>query len=131
MGILDSVTSALGMGGSKQNDIMSVVMGLLGQSGGLNSLIGQFTSKGLGDVVSSWVGTGKNLPVSADQIKNVLGDDTVKDMAAKTGMDTHELTGQLSDLLPQIVDKLTPDGKVGEGDILSKGKELLGGLLGG
>jgi uncharacterized protein YidB (DUF937 family) len=101
-----------------------------GQSGGLNGLISQFTSKGLGDVVSSWVGTGKNIPVSADQIKSVLGEDTVKDMASKTGLDVHELTGHISDLLPKVVDKLTPDGKVPEEDILSKGKDILSQLFG-
>ncbi|MBK6912904.1 MAG: DUF937 domain-containing protein [Ignavibacteriales bacterium] len=129
MDILNTVKSALG-GGDKQNDLMSTVMNLVGgQSGGLNNLISQFGAKGLGDVVGSWVGTGKNLPVSPDQLKGVLGDDTVKNIASKLGMDSNAVTSQLSNLLPQVVDKLTPDGKVPEGDLMSKATDLLGGLF--
>jgi uncharacterized protein YidB (DUF937 family) len=130
MDILETVKSALG-GGDKKADLMSTVMNLVGgQSGGLNGLISQFTSKGLGDVVGSWVGTGKNLPVSKDQIQSVLGADQIKNIASKLGIGTNEVTSQLSNLLPQVVDKLTPDGKVPEGDIMSKGMEMLGGLFG-
>lgn len=130
MDILDTVKSALG-GGDKSTDLISTVMNLVGgQKDGLNGLISQFTSKGLGDVVGSWVGTGKNLPISADQIQSVLGSEQLKNLASKIGMDSNALTGQLSNLLPQVVDKLTPDGKVPEGDIMSKGIDLLGGLFG-
>ncbi|MFZ1281657.1 MAG: YidB family protein [Ignavibacteriaceae bacterium] len=128
MDILNTVKSALG-GGDNQGDLLSSVMGLLG-GGGLNNLISQFGAKGLGDVVGSWVGTGKNLPVSPDQLKGVLGDDTVKNIASKLGMDSNAVTSQLSNLLPDVVDKLTPDGKVPEGDLMSKGMDLLGGLFG-
>ncbi len=131
MDILNTVKSVLGGDENKQNDLMSSIMFLVGgESGGLNGLISQFKSKGLGDVISSWVGTGKNLPVSSDQIKNVLGNDTVKEMSSKLGMDSNALTDQLSNLLPHVVDKLTPEGKVPEGDFLSKGMDILGGLLG-
>ena len=128
MDILNTVKSALG-GGDKNNDLMSTVMGLLG-GGGLNNLISQFGSKGLGDVIGSWVGTGKNMPISADQLKGVLGDDTIKNIASKLGMDSNAVTSQLSNLLPDVVDKLTPDGKVPEGDIMSQASDLLGGLFG-
>jgi uncharacterized protein YidB (DUF937 family) len=129
MDILDNLKSAVG-GGNQNNDLMSTVMGLLGDQGGLNGLVSQFVSKGLGDVIGSWVGTGKNLPISADQLHSVLGSDTVKNLASKLGMDSGALTSQLSNLLPQAVDKLTPDGKVPEGDIMSKGMDMLGGLFG-
>lgn len=132
MDILDTVKSVLGGGeGEKQNDLLSSIMNLIGgQSGGLNGLVQQFTSKGLGDVVSSWVSTGKNLPVSANQIQDVLGSDTIKGIASKIGLDTNAVSGQLSNLLPQLVDKLTPEGKIPEGDLLSGGMEKLGELLG-
>jgi uncharacterized protein YidB (DUF937 family) len=132
MGLMDSIESALGENTTgNQNDIMSAIMNLVGgQSGGLNGLIQQFSSKGLGEVVSSWVGTGKNLPISAQQIQHVLGSDTVKNMASKIGVDSNSIASQLSNLLPQVIDKLTPDGKVPEGDILSQGINLLGGLFG-
>jgi uncharacterized protein YidB (DUF937 family) len=128
MDIMDSLKSVVGGGGQK-DDLMSTVMGLLG-GGGLNNLISQFGSKGLGDIVGSWVGTGKNLPVSADQIQSVLCSDQIKNIASKLGISTSEVTSQLSNLLPQAVDKLTPDGKVPEGDIMSKGMDMLGGLFG-
>ena len=59
-----------------------------------------------------------------------MGDDTVKNIASKLGMDSNAVTSQLSNLLPDVVDKLTPDGKVPEGDLMSKGMDLLGGLFG-
>jgi len=129
MDILNTVKSALGSG-DKKDDLMSSVMGLLGGQGGLQNLISQFGAKGLGDVIGSWVGTGKNLPVSPDQLKGVLGDDTIKNIASKLGMDSNTVTSQLSNLLPQVVDKLTPNGKVPEGDIINKGMDMLGGLFG-
>ena len=129
MDILNTIQSALG-GGDKKDDLMSSVMNLLGGQGGLQNLISQFTSKGLGDVIGSWVSTGKNLPVSQDQIQSVLGSDQIKNIASKLGISTNEVTSQLSNLLPQAVDKLTPDGKVPQGDMLSKGMEMLGGLFG-
>jgi uncharacterized protein YidB (DUF937 family) len=129
MDILNTIQSALG-GGNKKDDLISTVMGLLGGQGGLQNLIGQFTSKGLGDVVGSWVSTGKNLPVSGDQLQNVLGKDTIGNLASKLGMDSGALTSQLTNLLPDVVDKLTPNGKVPEGDIMSQVTDLLGGLFG-
>lgn len=132
MGLLDSVKSVLGSGsGGKEPDLMSTVLNLIGgQQGGLNGLVQQFASKGLGDVAQSWISTGKNLPVSPDQLQNVLGSDVVKGLASKVGLDSNALLGQLSNLLPQAVDKLTPEGKIPEGDILSQGMNLLGGLFG-
>jgi uncharacterized protein YidB (DUF937 family) len=130
MGLLDSVESALG-GGGNQNDIISEIMNLIGgQSGGLAGLVQLFTSRGMGDIVSSWIGTGKNLPISSGQLNELFGSDTIKNLASKLGMDSNSLTGQLSNLLPQVIDKLTPGGKVPEGDILSKGMDMLGGLFG-
>lgn len=129
MEILNTIQSALG-GDDKKDDLMSSVMGLLGGQSGLQNLISQFGAKGLGDVINSWVSTGKNLPVSPEQLKGVLGDDTVKSIASKLGIDSHALTSQLSNLLPDVVDKLTPNGNVPEGDILSQAGNLLGGLFG-
>lgn len=129
MDILDTVKSALD-GGDKKDDLMSTVMGLLGGQGGLQNLISQFDAKGLGDVVGSWVGTGQNKSISADQIQNVLGSDALSGIASKLGLNVGDLSGQLSNLLPDVVDKLTPQGKVPEGDILGQASDLLGGLFG-
>lgn len=129
MDILNTIQSALG-GGSKKDDLMSSVMQLLGGQGGLQSLISQFDSKGLGDVIGSWVGTGQNKSISPDQLQNVLGSDVLGGIASKLGLNVNDLSNQLSNLLPGVVDKLTPEGKVPEGDIMSKASDLLGGLFG-
>jgi uncharacterized protein YidB (DUF937 family) len=129
MDIMDSLKSAIGGGGQK-DDLMSSVMGLLGGQGGLQNLISQFDAKGLGDVIGSWVGTGQNKSISPDQLQNVLGSDVLGGIASKLGLNINDLSSQLSNLLPGVVDKLTPEGKVPEGDIMSKGIDLLGGLFG-
>lgn len=132
MDILNTMKSAFGGGSDpQQNNLITTVLSLIGgQSGGLQGLISRFESKGLGDVVNSWVSTGENKPISPDQVQTALGDDTVNTVAAKTGMDTHTVKSKLAEMLPQMVDKLTPDGKVPEGDLLSKGMGMLGGMFG-
>ncbi|OGU42188.1 MAG: hypothetical protein A2315_11965 [Ignavibacteria bacterium RIFOXYB2_FULL_35_12] len=132
MDILNTLKSVLdSQAGNQQPDLMSAVLNLVGgQSGGLDGFIQQFATKGLGDIAQSWVRTGMNLPISPDQLQSVLGSDVVKGLASKLGMDNNALTSQLSTLLPQVVDKLTPDGKIPTGDIVSQGMNLLGGLFG-
>jgi uncharacterized protein YidB (DUF937 family) len=129
MDILNTIQSALG-GGDKKDDLMSSVMGLLGGQGSLQNLISQFDAKGLGDVIGSWVGTGQNKSISPDQLQNVLGSDVLGGIASKLGLNANDLSSQLSNLLPGVVDKLTPEGKVPEGDIMSQASDLLGGLFG-
>ena len=126
---MDSLQSAIG-GGDKKDDLMSSVMQLLGGQGGLQDLISQFDAKGLGDIIGSWVGTGQNKSISPDQLQNVLGSDVLSGIASKLGLNTNDLSSQLSNLLPGVVDKLTPEGKVPDGDIMSQASDLLGGLFG-
>ena len=131
MDILNTIQSGLGGGQEdKQQDLLGSVMGMIGGQGGLQNLISQFDAKGLGDIIGSWVGTGQNKSISADQIQNVIGSDALSGIASKLGINVNDLSGQLSNLLPGVVDKLTPDGKVPEGDIMNKGMDLLGGLFG-
>jgi uncharacterized protein YidB (DUF937 family) len=100
-----------------------------GGLGGLGALLGQLSNHGLGDVAKSWVGTGQNLPISPDQITQVLGSDRISQMAEQLGMGHGDLAGQLSQMLPQVVDKLTPHGQVPQGNDLSSLGDI-GGLLG-
>jgi uncharacterized protein YidB (DUF937 family) len=144
MGLLDSVIGALGQGGGAANPqaaLIQAIVGMLAQgggaggggAGGLAGLVEQFTRGGLGNVVNSWVGTGQNLPISPDQLGQVLGSDQLTGMARQLGMNQGDLLGQLSQMLPQVVDKLTPQGRIPQGDIGGAGDlgSLLGGLLGG
>jgi uncharacterized protein YidB (DUF937 family) len=131
MGILDSITGQILGGGSTQNALMNALVAMLGnkQSGGLAGLVQQFAGKGLGDIVNSWVSTGKNLPVTPEQISQALGDKTIGKLASQTGIPAEEVSSHLATLLPQVVDKLTPDGKIAQSDIMSKGMDLLKGLM--
>ena len=95
------------------------------KSGGITGLIQKFNEKGLGDHMSSWISTGENLPISADQIKDVLGSDKIKELASKLNLDEHDTSKSLADLLPQLIDRLTPDGSVPHQDMLSQGIDML------
>ena len=129
MGILDSLASLVG--GGDKNNLLNAVMGVVTsqQGGGLTGLVKQFAGNGLGDIVNSWVSTGQNLPITTQQIQQGLGASTIKELASKTGIAPEEITSHLTQILPKLVDKLTPDGKVPQGDIASKGLDILKGLL--
>jgi uncharacterized protein YidB (DUF937 family) len=95
------------------------------KSGGITGLIQKFNEKGLGDHISSWISTGKNLPISADQIKDALGSDKIKELASKLNLGEHDTSKSLADLLPQLIDRLTPGGSVPHQDMLSQGIDML------
>lgn len=131
MSLLGDIVGKVLGGGNTQNNLVNAVMGVLGnqQSGGLEGLVQQFAGKGLGDIVNSWVSTGKNLPITPEQLQKGLGTDTLNQIASKAGIAPEKVSTKLSELLPQVVDKLTPNGKIQQGDIASQGMELLKGLL--
>lgn len=133
MGLLDSVMDGAKrtLGSSGQSGLLDGVMEMLSdkQAGGLSGLVEQFKGKGLGDIVSSWVSTGQNLPVSAEQIQQVLGGDKLQQLAQHAGIKPDAVANSLANLLPSVVDKLTPDGKVPEGGLLEQGMDLLKGKL--
>ena len=78
-------------------------------------------------MIASWVGTGQNLPVSASQLQDVLGSDVLSQFAQQLGLPPGEAAGQLSQILPQVVDKLTPNGQLS--DIGNSGLGDLGSVL--
>jgi len=100
-------------------------LGGLGGEGGLDKVLGQLQAGGLGDQVQSWIGNGANLPVSAEQIEGILGSGPLGELARKFGVDPADAAGQISAMLPQVIDKLTPNGKLPEGGL---GSSLGGGL---
>jgi uncharacterized protein YidB (DUF937 family) len=117
--------------GSQGNPLMQIVGSLLsnsGPSGGLAGLVQQFQQAGLGQQMNSWISTGQNLPISADQLAKVFGAPQLQQMARTAGMDSSQFSGQLAELLPQMVDKLTPDGALPKGGI-EDALGMLGGLL--
>ena len=94
------------------NPLVGMLGNLLAQSGGLEGLMNKFSQAGLGNAFSSWVGTGPNQPISADQIQKVLGSDQVKGLAAKLGIDPGLASQFLAEHLPNTIDRLTPEGRI-------------------
>ena len=90
------------------------------KTGGIEGLVETFKNKGLGGIMSSWISTGENQPISKEQISDVLGNDQIRKMARKIGISPEETTGGLVSLLPEIIDKLTPNGKLPEGGVLDE-----------
>lgn len=139
MGLLDSAMGALGGalggagGGGSGNPMLDAAMQLLsntGQNGGLAGLVQSFQDKGLGELIASWIGTGQNLPLSSEQIKAVLGGDQLGQIAGQLGMNESQAAGGLADLLPQVIDTLTPNGQMPQGDdLMAQGLALLKGKL--
>ena len=123
MGLMDQLGQAVGgmMGGqTAQNPLLQAVTSLLGQNssvGGLAGLVQSFQKNGLGDIVNSWVSTGKNLPITPDQIKQGLGSDFLSQLANEAGVSPDTASAQLPSLLPDLIDKLTPNGKIEAGGI--------------
>ncbi|MBU2737859.1 YidB family protein [Acidithiobacillus concretivorus] len=132
MSLLDSAMSALsgGSDGNQSSLLGEAVNFVQNQPGGISGLVQQLQSQGLGDVVQSWISNGSNLPISADQIQQVLGSDTVQQIASKIGIDPDTAASGLSQALPELINHLTPNGEVpADEDLLSQGLNLLKGKL--
>ena len=126
MGILDSVLGNLG------KDAGGGIADLLKGQGGVGGLVEKFTQAGLGDTVGSWIGTGPNANVSAEQIRQVLGSGPIADLAAKLGISTDQASETLAGLLPEAVDRLTPGGDAAGADgLLDSLPGGLGDMIGG
>lgn len=143
MGLLDSVLGAV-MGGAQQQAGSAAAGGLGGnlgallpvitsmlangsQQGGLGGMMEKFNQAGMGDVIGSWVGKGENMPINGDQLSQVLGSGAIGDIAAKLGMDSSQAGGALAQMLPGIIDQLTPDGQAPAGGLGGAG-DLMGML---
>jgi len=147
MGLLDSMLGSVlnsqlggGQGGGQQSGaggldaLLPSVIGMLannGQGGGLGGLMEKFNQAGMGDVLGSWIGSGQNAPISGADLGAVLGGDTMGDLAAQLGMSQNDAAGQLAQVLPGLIDKLTPRGNAPEGGFGNAGElfGMLGGLL--
>jgi uncharacterized protein YidB (DUF937 family) len=132
--VVGSVLNNMGSGNAAGNtaggaDIMQMVMSLLQQHGGIAGLIELFNNSGLSKQAASWVGTGDNLPVSAEQIGQVLGSGPLADLAGKFGIDPRQINGMLAQYLPEIVNQMTPRGHLPDNaqadDALSQGLNAL------
>ena len=142
MGLLDSVVGAFGQQGQPGQPghqqaggaagLLGVVMLLLQASGGLSGLLQKFEASGLGDIAKSWISQGENQPVSGDQLHRVLEPDTVAQVSQHMGVPPADAMAQLSKYLPQVVDKLSPNGHVADDGQGGLGQlEGISGMLAG
>lgn len=137
MGMLDALIKNPEMIGdvakfaSDNPDIAKAAMNLFssssGPGGGLGDIVGALQSGGLGDAVSSWLGGGDNIAVGPEQLKSALGGDKIAQFAEQAGVSGSEASAVLAGILPQIVDKLSPDGQLPDSGGLDS---MLGGLMG-
>lgn len=145
MGLLDGILGQVmgnqgggsGLAGLVGNpQVLGALAGLLstrdssvGGSGGLAGLVSAFQQKGLGDMISSWISTGPNPEISAEQVTKVLGSDTISQFASKAGVPAAEAGSMLAGLLPSVIDQLTPEGRMPEANSLENTlSSLLAGL---
>ncbi len=147
MGLLDTLAkNALGSmlgGSSAKQDPAAMLAGLLSNAGGLEGLKDKFQGAGLGEQFASWVGTGANQPLDSSQLRNAVGEDTVQDLSGQMGMKMDTVLPLLAQFLPQVIDKLTPQGEITNNhpsgsqlqsvltSVISSGLGGLGSLLGG
>jgi uncharacterized protein YidB (DUF937 family) len=117
MGILDTLQSMLASKGAQNLEaalvpiVLNEVLGK-GDQGGLSAIVAKLQQAGLGEQVKSWIGTGKNLPISAQQLQEALGSDVVKQLAAKFGVPVDQLSTVLAQVLPPAVDAASPNGSL-------------------
>jgi len=118
MGMLDGLLGSLMGGmtgdgtGGKQSPLVLMALQLLQQNGGLQGVLAKFQQAGYGAQADSWVSTGQNQPINADVLSQVLGHGQLGQLAQQLGMSHGDAAGGLASLLPQLIDKMTPQGQV-------------------
>lgn len=116
MGLLDDLVGSLGnSNGSGQGNQMQQLMAIwnwVQEQGGVEVLLQKFQQGGLGQVLNSWLGSGSNMSIDGGEIQNALGNDQLQSLADKLGTDVQGASGTLAALLPQVIDKLSPQGHI-------------------
>ncbi|MBA5608073.1 DUF937 domain-containing protein [Duganella sp. FT3S] len=134
MGLLDQLVGQVaaaaggpGQDGAPQGTLIAGVMTMIDNAGGVPALLEQLKASGLGEHVASWIGTGANLPVSASQLAEALGAGHLAQVAQQAGVEPEHAANGLAQLLPQLIDQLSPGGQLPEGGLLSQGLSMLAG----
>lgn len=130
-GMLGGLLGSLGGNqGGASNAMLATVMTLVQQNGGVEGIIAKFTSSGMSDHAASWVGTGANAQITGAQVQQALGASTVSGLASTLGVNESQAGSSLASMLPELINQLTPNGKVdaGSNDLLSQGLSMLKGL---
>ncbi len=134
MGLLDGLlgglmggTAGSGATGQQQNPLVLMALQMLQQNGGLQGMLSKFQQAGYGAQADSWVSTGQNQPISAEALQQVLGHGQIGQVAQQLGVSQSEAAGGLASMLPQMIDRMTPQGQVpaDHNDIVAQALELL------
>jgi uncharacterized protein YidB (DUF937 family) len=116
MGLFDSLENSAafkGMLGQLEGAVLPVVLSEVlgnGSQGGLSAIVAKLQQAGLGDQVKSWIGNGQNIPITAEELQQVLGSDTVRQLAARFNIPVDQIGPVLAQMLPKAVDNASPDG---------------------
>jgi uncharacterized protein YidB (DUF937 family) len=119
LGHLEQQAPQMPAGGASHADLLGSITQMVGGAGGINGLMQLFNQAGLGHIIQSWIGTGQNLPISAQQLQQVLGPGMLQGLAGKLNISPDILSQQLAQALPTVVDKATPQGQVPPQDPLA------------
>ncbi len=125
---LDVLVNSLGAGGqARGNDLLGAVMSIVQQNGGLPGIVNMLRNNGLGQQADSWVGTGPNAGVSAEQMTDVFGGSGLGNLASQLGTSPGQAGSILSQILPELVNQLTPNGQIPENhnDLVSQALSML------
>lgn len=129
MGLLDQLGGMLGGGnndGSKGSIDYAALFQWIEQQGGISGLLDKFRQGGLGEIVQSWISTGANLPISAQQVQYVISSAALQQLASKLGTGSQETSNIIAQYLPSVIDKLSPKGEIPQNpDLMSLGMSLL------
>jgi uncharacterized protein YidB (DUF937 family) len=128
MSLLDLAGQMVGIQQGGEATLMSTVLSLINNHpGGLPGLVSAFQQQGFAEVVNSWVSTGLNKTISPQQVQNVLGDSRIQDLASKLGISIPEASMSVAQMLPRVIDHLTPNGQMpaSGSNILALGMGLL------
>jgi uncharacterized protein YidB (DUF937 family) len=130
--ILGGLTGGSGSGSGTGNILLQLALSMLQQQGGLGGVLGKFREAGMGAQADSWVGTGQNMNISPNQLEQVFGSGALSDIAAKLGMSQDQAGSAMSQVLPELINQLTPRGEVTQDseNSVAEGLESLARSLG-
>ncbi|HZQ95840.1 MAG TPA: YidB family protein [Candidatus Sulfotelmatobacter sp.] len=116
MGLLDELATAVerhpDTREEQHSSLVQTAMQMFGNHAGLSQLIANAESSGVGSVVQSWIGTGSNQPITPEQVQGLLGEDRLRQFAQRAGIPPSIASAALARILPAVVDKFTPHGRL-------------------
>ncbi|MGK3141768.1 YidB family protein [Pantoea sp. C2G6] len=128
MGFLDELVGSLQGSEGHPPGQLQAVWHWVQEQGGIEVLLQKFQQGGLGELFASWIGTGHNQPIAHDEIQSAFGQAELQSLADKLGTDVHGAAGTLATILPQLIDKLSPQGQMDEAS-LHENKLDLGSMV--